>query len=463
MDPSITTGAAGFAPLLAARMQMALTLGFHIVLACLGIGLPLLLVFAEWRFLRTGDELWRTLARRWSRAFAVLFAVGAASGTVLSFELGLLWPRFMGTFGSVIGIPFTLEGFAFFIEGIFVGIYLYGWNRLGPRAHWATGIPIAIAGFASAWFVVIANAWMNTPRGFRLENGVVADADPVAAMMNPAAGAQVAHMIVAAYLVTGFLVASAYAVERLRGRDTPYHRRAMTLGLVMALAAAPAQAVVGDWAARVVAETQPVKLAAMEGQFRTEARAPLRLGGIPDEGSGRTRFALEIPGGLSWLAYRDPDAVVRGLDDVPASDRPPVAIVHLAFQIMVALGFAFIALGVWTLIAYRRRRALPAGRAYLVAVAAAGPLSVLALEAGWVVTEVGRQPWIVQGVMRTAEAVTEAPGIRWVFAGSILIYAILLAGTAVVLRLLARAPLARALPGLGPRGSSTGNEERDAG
>jgi len=452
MDPSITT-ATGFTPLLAARLQMALTLGFHIVLACLGIGLPLLLVVAEGRFLRTRDELWRTLARRWSRAFAVLFAVGAVSGTVLSFELGLLWPKFMGTFGSVIGLPFTLEGFAFFLEGIFVGIYLYSWDRLPPRAHWLTGIPIAVAGFASAWFVVTTNAWMNTPRGFTLENGVVTEADPIRAMLNPAAGAQTVHMIVAAYLVAGFLVAGAYAVERLRGRDTPYARRAMALGLVMALVAAPVQIVVGDWAAKVVAHTQPVKFAAMEGQFRTEARAPLRLGGIPDEEAGRTRFALQIPGGLSWLAYGDVDAVVQGLDAVPEDDRPPVAIVHLAFQVMVALGTAFVALGLWSLAAYVRRRALPSRRAFLLAVAASGPLSVLALEAGWVVTEVGRQPWIAQGIMRTRDAVTEAPGIGWVFAGSMLIYTILLAGTAVVLRLLARHPLPRGLPGepSGPR------------
>jgi cytochrome d ubiquinol oxidase subunit I len=463
MDLSIATSAAGLAPLLAARLQMAFTLGFHIILACLGVGLPLLLVFAEWRFLRTGDELYRTLARRWSRAFAVLFAVGAVSGTVLSFEMGLLWPRFMGTFGSIIGLPFTLEGFAFFLEGIFVGIYLYSWNRLSPRAHWASSIPIALAGAMSAWFVVTANAWMNTPQGFRLVEGVVVDAQPLRAMLNRAAGSQSAHMLAAAYLVSGSLIASVYAFERLRGRDTAYHRKAMALGLAMAAVTAPLQFIAGDWAARVVAETQPMKLAAMEGQFRTEARAPLRIGGIPDEEAERTRFAIEIPGGLSWLAYRSTDAVVRGLEDVPRADRPPVAVTHMAFQIMVALGSAFAALAAWAAFSLIRRRRLPDGRLFLLAVVASGPLSVIAMESGWVVTEVGRQPWIVQGVMRTSEAVTAAPGVRWLLAATIAVYAILAAGTILVLRLLSRSPLSPAMtpPGRPPRDRQTDSRGSD--
>ena len=426
--------------LMAARVQMACTLGFHIVLAVLGVGMPVLMLAAEWRWLRTGDALWKTLARRWSKAFAVLFAVGAVSGTVLSFEMGLLWPRFMGMLGPVIGLPFTLEAFAFFLEAIFVGIYLYTWDRLPPWTHWWTGVPIAVAGLASAMFVVTANAWMNTPRGFTLHEGVLTDVDPWAAMLSPAAAPQVAHMVAAAYLTAGFMIASFYAAVRLRRPDTVYLRRAMSLGLILGASMAPLQFVIGDWIARMVAQTQPIKLAAMEGQFATEAGAPLRIGGIPDQEARVTRYALEIPRGLSLLAYHDADAVVRGLDDFPPEDEPPVAVVHIAFQAMVGGGTALAMLAVWALISWLWRRRLPTSRAFLWCVAAAGPIAVISLEAGWVVTEVGRQPWIVQGVMRTSEAVTEAPGIRWTLLAAGLIYAVISAGAIAVLRILARAP-----------------------
>ena len=434
MDAEITSN------LLAARMQMAFTLGFHIILACFGVGLPVLMLFAEGQFLRTADAGWKILARRWSKAFAVLFGVGAISGTVLSFELGLLWPQFMGVFGAVIGLPFTLEGFAFFLEAIFVGIYLYGWDRLPPRIHWLTGFPIAIAGLASAWFVITANAWMNAPQGFQMVDGKVLDVDPLAAMLNPSTGAQTTHMILAAYMVTGFVVASVYALARLRGRDTSYHRRAMALGVALGAIVTPVQMIVGDWAAKTVAQTQPVKLAAMEGQFRTEAWAPLRIGGLPDEEARITRYALEIPGGLSWLAYGDLNAVVQGLDDAPPQNWPPVAIVHLAFQLMVAIGAGLMALSVWAGWSVWRRRQLPENRAFLWALVGSGPAVVVALETGWIVTEVGRQPWIVQGIMRTSEAVTAAPGIIWVFAATLTIYAVLGVGAILVLRLLARTP-----------------------
>jgi cytochrome d ubiquinol oxidase subunit I len=425
-------------PLLAARLQMALTLGFHIVFACFGMGLPVLLLVAERRFLKTGDTEWKTLARRWSKAFAVLFAVGAVSGTVLSFELGLLWPRFMGTFGPVLGLPFTLEAFAFFVEAIFAGIYLYGWDRLSPRAHWLSGFPIAAAGLASAVFVVTANAWMNCPQGFTLSGDKVIAAEPIFAMLNPASAPQIVHMILAAGLVCGFGVASIYAASILRGHDTPRVRRAMALGLAMGAICAPLQAVSGDWAGRTVARTQPVKFAALEGQFKTEPGAPLRIGGIPDAESETTRFAIEIPGGLSWLAHGDAGKVVEGLDRVPRADRPPVAIVHLSFQAMIGTGLFLLAIAGWTGGSLVFRRKLPPGRAFLWGVAIAGPLAVVGLEAGWIVTEVGRQPWIVQGVMRTKEAVTDAPGIGWTLAAAVAIYSILTAGTIVALRHLAR-------------------------
>ncbi|MBI5366812.1 MAG: cytochrome ubiquinol oxidase subunit I [Planctomycetes bacterium] len=440
---TLASASASAGNLLAARLQMGLTLGFHIVFACLGVGLPALLVLAEGSALRRGgDPLWHALARRWSKAFAVLFAVGAVSGTVLSFELGLLWPRFMGAFGAVVALPFTLEGFAFFIEAIFAGIYLYTWDRLPARAHWWTGLPIAVGGAASAAFVVTVNAWMNTPGGYRMDaGGRVIDVAPGAAMWTPAAAPQVAHMLLAAYIVTGFLVAGFYAWRRLCGEDTPYVRRGMATGLALGAALAPLQFLVGDWAARTVAATQPAKFAAMEGQYRTEAGAPLRIGGFPDEAARRTRWALEVPGGLSWLAFGDRRALVRGLDEFAPADRPPVALPHLAFQAMVGAGSALAALAAWAGASWALRRRLPESRLFLAAVAAGGPLAVLALEAGWVVTEVGRQPWVVQGVMRTAEAATTAPGVGWVLAATSVIYLILTAGTVAVLGRLARMPV----------------------
>ena len=420
---------------------MAFTLGFHIILACLGVGMPVLMLAAEWPFLKTGDELWRTLARRWSKAFAVLFAVGAVSGTVLSFELGLLWPELMGRWGSVIGLPFTMEGFAFFLEAIFAGIYLYGWDRLPTRVHWFTGWPVAASGFMSAFFVVTANSWMNAPTGFHLVDGKIVDVEPFAAMFNVATGAQTTHMLVAAYLVTGFCVASFYALRILRGSQHPYDRRALTLSLLLALPFAPVQSVVGDWSAKVVAKSQPVKLAAMEGLFETQRRAPLHIGGIPNKATRKTEYAISIPGGLSFLAYGDFNAEVKGLNDFPAADVPPVAVVHVAFQIMVGIGTLMVLVALWCAITYFRTRAWPGSRLFLWLIVLLGPLSILAMETGWVVTEVGRQPWIVQGYMRTTEAVTQAPGVWQVFAVTLAIYFVIGIGTIVILRQLARQPL----------------------
>lgn len=396
---------------LAARSQMAVSLGFHILFAVVGIAMPVLMIIAEARWRRTGDAMYLELAKRWAKGTAILFAVGAVSGTVISFELGLLWPGFMRFAGAIIGMPFSLEGFAFFAEAIFLGVYLYGWQRISPRAHIVAGALVAVSGAASALFVVIANAWMNTPTGFQLQNGAPVDVDPIAAMLTPAAVPEILHMLLAAYAATGFAVAGIHGFMLLRDHRNAFHRRALVVALMVGVPAAIVQPISGDISARYVAQWQPPKLAAMEGQFRTESGAPLRLGGVPDVAAQRTRWAIEIPNGLSLLAFHDPHAVVRGLDAVPRRDWPPVPVVHVAFQIMVGLGTYLALLGVWVAIEASRRRDLAANRWLMRAVAIASPMGFLCIEAGWTVTEVGRQPWVIFGIMRTADAVTPMPGL----------------------------------------------------
>jgi cytochrome bd ubiquinol oxidase subunit I len=422
--------------LVAARVQMAFSLGWHIVIACFGVGMPGLAVFAEWRGLRTGDPAWDVLARTWARAMGVLFAVGAVSGTILSFEMGLLWPGLMGPFGDVIGLPFALEGFAFFIEAIFLGIWLYAWDRLPPRIHVLTGVPVLVAGVASAFFVVTANAWMNQPRGFDVVDGDVVGVRPWEAMFNPATPPQTVHMIIAAFMVAGFGMASVYAVGLLRGRRDRHHRLGFLVPFTVAAVLAPVQVVVGDWAAGFVAEYQPLKLAAIEGLSRTTAGASLSLGGIFVD--GELRYALEIPNALSLLAHWDPDAVVLGLDQAPPELRPPVNVVHWSFQIMVGIGFALVALGAWLAWSWWRRRDLPGSPWFLRAAVLAGPAAAIALEAGWVVTEVGRQPWVVYGVLLTRDAVNPHPGLVAGLLTVLAVYAVLTVATVAVLRRLAR-------------------------
>jgi len=397
--------------LLAARSQMAMSLAFHIIFASIGIAMPLMMAIAEWRWLRTGQDVYLLLAKRWAKGTAILFAVGAVSGTVLSFELGLLWPSFMAKAGPVIGPLFSLEGFAFFTEAIFLGIYLYGWHRVSPLAHLVSGIIVALSGLASGIFVVIANAWMNTPTGFRLVEGQLVDIDPVAAMGNPMALTQTLHMILATYAATGFAVAGIHAFLLLRDRRNLFHQRALSIALTVGGLAALLQPVSGDLLARAVSDHQPLKLAAFEGQFRTEQGAPFRIGGIPDLETGTMRYAIEIPYGLSVLLYLDPHATVKGLEEFPRDEWPPVAIVRTAFQIMIACGFIMVAVALWGGWLAWRRGTVFDSRPFLRAVIGASPLGFLATESGWVVTEVGRQPWIISGVMRTAEAVTPMPGL----------------------------------------------------
>lgn len=411
--------------LLAARSQMAMSLAFHIIFAAIGIAMPLLMVIAEWRWLRTREEVYLQLAKRWAKGTAILFAVGAVSGTVLSFELGLLWPRFMGYAGAIIGMPFSLEGFAFFTEAIFLGIYLYGWQRVPPRAHLLAGAIVALSGALSGIFVVIANAWMNSPTGFELVDGKPVNIDPVAAMLNPMALSETIHMTVAAYAATGFVVAGIHAYLLLRDRKNLFHRRALAIALVVGGAAAILQPVSGDLSARYVARNQPVKLAALEAHFKTAAGAALNIGGIPDVEKGETNYAIKIPYGLSLLAFHDPHAIVKGLNDFPRDEWPNTLIVHIAFQLMVGLGTLMAVISLWGTFLWWRKWTVPDGKWFLRSLVIAAPAGMLAIEAGWTVTEVGRQPWIIYGVMRTSEAITPMPGLAIPFVVFTLLYVFL--------------------------------------
>jgi cytochrome bd ubiquinol oxidase subunit I len=430
--------AASDSNLLAARELMAFTLGFHIVLSCLGVALPAILLTANYIGLKRGDEDAMRLARRWSKAMAVTFAVGAVTGTVLSFEFGLLWPRFMERFGDAFGIAFAIEGIFFFTEAIFLAIYIYGWKRLGGWAHWWSGVPMVITGIGGAFSVVAANSWMNQPQGFTLDAaGNVVDTEPLKILLNPATGYEVPHMILAAYMVAGFLVASIYAVGMLRGRRDRLHRLGMLIPLTIALIATPIQLFVGDTAAREVADHQPAKFAGMECIDETGSHQTEYLGGICT--TDGVKGAIGIPDLDSFLVGFSADTEVTGLDEIPADERPPAnTLLHLSFDTMVGIGTALLLLGVWLGWAWWKRRDFPRTPWFLRAVAVSGVASVIALWCGWIVTEVGRQPWIVQGYMRTEEAVTEAEGIWFAFAGVLLLYAALGTTAILVLRSMSR-------------------------
>ncbi len=411
--------------LLAARSQMAMSLGFHIVFAAIGIAMPLMMTIAEWRWIRTGQPSYLTLAKRWAKGVAILFAIGAVSGTVLSFELGLLWPHFMEWAGPIIGPLFALEGFAFFTEAIFLGIYLYGWSHLPPKLHVATGAIVAVSGVASAIAVVAANAWMNTPSGFQLLDGLPRDIQPWTIMTNPHAWDECVHMILAAFAATGFLVAGIHSFMLLRFGPSQFHEQALGIALLVGGIPALLQPLSGDLLTKAVAKHQPAKLAAVEALFRTTQGAAFHLGGVPDVNTGTVPYSLEIPKALSLLLYLDPDAIVTGLDRIPRRDWPPVAVVHIAFQVMVGLGVALAALTLWAWWLWWRRPPLPNHVWLLRSLVLAAPFGMFAIEAGWVVTEVGRQPWIIYGIMRTAEAVTPMPGIAVPFMLFTILYILL--------------------------------------
>jgi cytochrome d ubiquinol oxidase subunit I len=438
LAPDPLSLAASTSNLLAARELMSFTLGFHIVLASLGVAFPAIILTANYLGLRRGDADAMRLAKRWSKVAAVTFATGAVTGTVLSFEFGLLWPRFMERFGDAFGIAFAVEGIFFFTEAIFIAVYIYGWKRLGGWAHFWSGLPMVVAGIGGAFSVVTANSWMNQPQGFVLDAaGKVVETDPLRVLFNPAWSYEVPHMLLAAYMVAGFLVASVYAVGMLRGRRDRLHRLGMLIPLTIALIATPIQIYVGDTAARSVADDQPAKFAAMECIQKTGSDQTEYVGGVCT--SSGVKGAIGIPGLDSLLVGFNTDTKVTGIEQIPPDERPPAnTLLHLSFDAMVGIGTALLALGVWLGIVWWRRRDIPRTPWFLRAVAVSGAAAILALWFGWIVTEVGRQPWIVQGFMRTSEAVTQAKGVWFVFAAVVLLYAGLGAGAVLVLRTLSR-------------------------
>jgi cytochrome bd ubiquinol oxidase subunit I len=421
----------------AARSQMAFTLGFHIVLASLGVAFPAMMLIANYRGLKHDDSDAMLLAKRWSHAVAVTFAVGAVTGTVLSFEFGLLWPEFTGRFGKVFGVLFAIEGIFFFLEAIFIAIYIFGWKRLSPRAHFWSGVPVVICGIGGAFSVVSVNSWMNQPQGFSPTTGDVTSVDPLKVIFNPAVPYEVPHMILAAYLMTGFIVASIYAVGMLRGRRDRYHRLGLLIPLTVACIATPIQFAVGDTAARAIANDQPIKFAAMECVQQTSTDVTEYIYGRCT--SDGVKGGIGIPGFDSFLVGWSTSTQVTGLDTVPPDDRPPYnTMLHWAFDTMVGICTVLIALGAWLAWAWWRRRDIPMTPWFLRATAISGVLAVIALECGWIVTEVGRQPWIVYNVMRTKDAVTDASGVPVTFGLIIALYVVLGAALVITLKAMSR-------------------------
>ncbi|SEM29915.1 cytochrome bd-I ubiquinol oxidase subunit 1 apoprotein [Aquimarina amphilecti] len=405
----------------AARLQMAFTLIFHIVFACIGMVMPFFMVVSHYKWLKTKDQIYLTLTKAWQKGVAIFFVTGAVSGTALSFELGLLWPEFMKHAGPIIGMPFSLEGAAFFVEAIALGFYLYGWNKLPEKFHWFTGVIIGLSGVASGILVVAANGWMNSPSGFDYIDGQFLNIDPVQAMLNPAWFTQALHMTLAAFTATGFAVAGIHAFQIFKGRRVALHTKAFKIALTFGAIAAILQPISGDISAKDIAERQPVKLAAMEAHYNTEKGVPLYIGGIVNAETQEVKYKIAIPGMLSFLAFGDFNAEVKGLNDFPEDERPNVPIVHYAFQTMVGIGGVLMLAGLLYFVSLKKKKWLKSNKYWILFVLLA-PLGFIALEAGWIVTEVGRQPWIIHKIMRTKDAVTPMPGIVFSFYTYIVVY-----------------------------------------
>lgn len=397
--------------LLAARWQMAVSLGFHIIFACVGMIMPFLMIVSHYKWLKTKNEVYYHLTKIWSKGVAIFFATGAVSGTVLSFELGLLWPEFMKHAGPIFGMPFSLEGTAFFLEAIAIGLFLYGWDRMNPWVHWASGWVVGLSGLASGIFVISANSWMNTPSGFDWVNGQAINIDPIKALFNDAWFSQAHHMCIAAVEAIGFTVAGIHAYGLLKNPRNQFHKEALRIAIWFAVVSSFMQFISGDEISQHLAKKQPLKLAAAEALFETQKGAPLAIGGIVDMKEEELKYAIHIPKALSYLSFRDFDAEVKGLDAFPKENWPPVPITRYAFQLMIAIGSFLALVSIIFLIIYFRNKENLFHPAFLRLLVFSTPLGFIAIQAGWTVTEVGRQPWIIYGIMKTKDSLTPMPGL----------------------------------------------------
>jgi len=400
---------------IAARSQMAISLGFHIIYACIGMVMPLFMAVSHFKWIKTGNPVYKNVTQAWSKGVAIFFATGAVSGTILSFELGLLWPKFMEHAGPIFGMPFSLEGVAFFIEAIALGFFLYGWNKFNKWFHWCTGVLVGISGIASGILVVSANSWMNNPAGFDYANGQYLNVDPIKAMFNGSWFNEALHMTIAAFSATGYAVAGIHALMIYRKRNIQFHTKAFKIAIIFGAVAAILQPFSGDLSAKNAYKTQPAKLGAMEAFFHTQPYAPLVLGGIPDSFNKKVNYGMEIPGLLSFLLFDDFKHPVNGLDKIPVQNQPPIAVTHMAFEIMIAIGSVMMLIGILYFIALWKKKSWLSKSWFLKLFILSTPFGFIAVEAGWTVTEVGRQPWIIQGIMRTSDAVTPMPGIHYTF------------------------------------------------
>lgn len=408
----------------AARLQMAFTLIFHIVFACIGMVMPFFMIVAHKKWLNTRNPIYLTLTKSWQKGVAIFFVTGAVSGTALSFELGLLWPEFMKYAGPIIGMPFSLEGAAFFVEAVALGFYLYGWKKLPEKFHWFTGVIVGIAGVSSGILVVSANGWMNAPSGFDYVNGAFLNIDPIKALLNPAWFTQALHMTLAAFTATGFAVAGIHAYQVYKNKHPELHKKAFKIAITFGAIAALLQPISGDLSAKDIAKRQPVKLAAMEAHYNTEKGAPLYIGGIVNNETQEVNYKIKIPNALSFLAFGDFNAEVKGLNDFPEDERPNVAMVHYAFQIMVGLGTLLLLAGMFFFISLKKKK-WRLNKRYWILFIILAPTGFIALEAGWIVTEVGRQPWIIHNIMKTKDAVTPMPGMVYSFYLYVIVYTVL--------------------------------------
>ncbi|MCM3761088.1 cytochrome ubiquinol oxidase subunit I [Alkalihalobacillus oceani] len=420
-------------PVIYSRILTGVTLGFHAIFATIGVGIPLLIALAEWIGIKRNDEHYRLLARRWARGFVITVAVGVVTGTAIGLQLSLLWPSFMEVAGHAISLPMFMETFAFFFEAIFLGIYLYTWDRFKKKIHhWLLVIPVVIGASASGFFITTVNAFMNSPYGITVENGVITNINPLAAMFNPATPTKVAHVLSSAYLTSAFILAAIAAIYLLRGNQHVYHKKALRLTMTVACVFAVVTALIGDLSGKYLAEYQPEKLAAAEWHFETTTEAPLILGGILTE-DGEIAYALEIPYALSILAHGDPGAEVIGLEEFPEEDLPPM-IVHYLFDLMVISGIFLAAVSMLFVIMRLRKKWNEYNKPLLWLILAGAPIALFAIEMGWFFAEIGRQPWILNGFMRTAEGATTSQHVDLMLYLFILLYLVLAVSCATVLR-----------------------------